>query len=64
MYFKVFVCKTHAGDDKDDNTRNGSRKSLMSSMTLHMKGLNFSGVSKSYKPQNVWDNRYEATELD
>ena len=64
MHFKVLVCKTHAGDDKDDNTRNGSRKSLMSSMTLHMKGLNILEVSKRYKPQNVWDNRYEATERD
>ena len=51
-----------ADDDKDDNTRNGSRKCSTSSLTLHMKGLNIWKVSKSYKPQNVWDNRYEATE--
>ena len=54
----------HADDDKDDNTRNGSKKFLTSSLTLHMKGLNISEVSKSYKPQNIWDNRYEATELN
>ena len=47
----------HADDDKDDNTRNGSRKFLTSSLTLHMKGLNISEVSKSYKSQNVWDNK-------
>ena len=29
-----------------------------------MKGLNISGVSKTYKPQNVWDNRQEVTERD
>ena len=29
-----------------------------------MKGLNISEVSKTYKPQNVWDNRYEVTERD
>ena len=50
----------HADHDKDDNTRNSSF--LASSLTLHMKGLNISEVSKSYKPQNVWDNRYGATE--
>ena len=50
--------------DKDDNSRNGSRKFLSSSLTLHMKSLNISEVSKSYKPQNVLDNRYEATERD
>ena len=54
----------HADDDKDGNTRNGSRRFLMSSLRLHIKGLNISEVSKSYKPQNVWDNRYEATERD
>ena len=54
----------HADDDKDYNTRNGSRKFLTSSLTLQMKGLNVSEVSISYKPQNVWDNRYEATERD
>ena len=54
----------HADDDKDDNTRNGSRKFLTSSLTLHMKVLNISQVSKSYKTHNVWDNRYEVTERD
>ena len=54
----------HADNDKDDNTRNGSRKCLTSSLTVHMKGLNLLEVSKSYKPQNVWENRYEATEGD
>ena len=54
----------HANDDKDDNTCNGSRKFLTSSLMLHMKGLNISEVSKSYKPQNVWDNRYDVTERD
>ena len=54
----------HADDDKDNTTRNGSRKFLTPSLTLHMKGLNISEVSKSYKPQNVWDNRYEATKRD
>ena len=49
-----------ADDDKDDNTRNDSRKFLTSSLTLPMKSLNISEVSKSYKPQSVWDNRYEA----
>ena len=54
----------HADDDKDDNTRNDSKKFLMSSLTLHMKGLNISEVSKSYKPPNIWGNKYEATERD
>ena len=49
-----------ADDDKDDNTRNDSRKFLTSSLTLPMKSLNISEVSKSYKLQSVWDNRYEA----
>ena len=62
MYFKILVCKMHADNQKDDNTRNGSRKFLTSSLTVHMKGLNISEVSKSYKPHNVSDNRYEATE--
>ena len=57
----MLVCKMHAGDDNDDNTRSGSRKFLTSSLTLHMKGLNISVVSKSYKSQNVWESRYEAT---
>ena len=47
--------KMHADDDKNDNTRKGSTKFLTSSLTLHMKGLNISEVSKSYKPQNVWN---------
>ena len=47
----------HADNDKDDNTRNGSRKFLTSSLTLHMKHLNISEVSKIYKPQNVRGNR-------
>ena len=64
MHFKIFVCKMHADNDKDDNIRNGSRKFLTSSLTVHMKGLNLLEVSKSYKPQNVWENRYEATEGD
>ena len=54
----------HADDGKDNNTRNDSRKLLTPSLTLHMKGLNISEVSKSYKPQNIWDSRYEATERD
>ena len=54
----------HADDYKDDNTRNGSRKFLTSSLTLHMKSFNILEVSKSYKAQKVWDNRYEATERD
>ena len=54
----------HVDGDKNDNTRKGSRKFLTSSLMFHMKGLNISEVSKSYKPQNVWDNRYEATEHD
>ena len=54
----------HADNDKDDNIRNGSRKFLTSSLTVHMKGLNIWEVSKSSKPQNVWENRYEATECD
>ena len=37
-----------ADGDKDDNTRNGSRKFLTSSLTLHMKGLNISEVRKSF----------------
>ena len=49
------VCKIHADDDKDDNTHNGSRKVLTSSLTFQMKVLNISEVSKTYKPQNVWD---------
>ena len=39
----------HADDGKDNNTRNDSRKLLTPSLTLHMKGLNISEVSKSYK---------------
>ena len=54
----------HADDDKDDNTRNGSRKFLTSLLTLHMKVLNISQVSKSYKTHNVWDDRYEVAERD
>ena len=56
----------HADDDKDDNgnTRNGSRTFLTSSLTLHMKGLDILEAAESYKPHNVWDNRYEATECD
>ena len=54
----------HADDGKDDNTCNSSRNFLMSSLKFHMKGLNILEVRKSYKPQNVWDNRYEATERD
>ena len=56
--FKVLVCKIHADDDKGDNTHNGSRKVLTSSMAFHMKVLNISEVSKTYKPQNV---RYIST---
>ena len=52
----------HVDDDKDDNTGNGSRKFLTPS--LDMKGLNIWEVSKSDKPQNVWNNRHEATERD
>ena len=54
----------HADNEKDDNTRNGSRKFQTSLLTVHMKGLNVLEVSKSYKPHNVWENRYEATERD
>ena len=54
----------HVDGNKDDNTRNGSRKFLTPSLTLDMKGLNIWEVSKSDKPQNVWNNRYEATERD
>ena len=56
----------HTDDDKDDNgnTRNGSRTFLTSSLTLHMKGLDILEAAESYKPHNVWDNRYEATERD
>ena len=53
--FNVLVCKIHADDDKDDNTDNGSRKVLTSSLMFHMKVLNISEVSKIYKPHNVWD---------
>ena len=55
--------KINADDNKDDNTRNGNRF-LTPSLTFDMKGLNVSEVSKRYKPQNVWDNRYETTEPD
>ena len=49
-----------ADDNEDDNTRNGSREFLTSSLTLHMKGINISDVSKGYKLQKDLDNRYEA----
>ena len=62
--FEILVCKMHADDEKDGNTRNGSRKLLTSSLMLHMKGLNILEVSKSCKPQNVWDNRYQVTKRD
>ena len=55
--------KINADNSKDDNTRNGNRF-LTPSLTFDMKGLNVSEVSKTYKPQNVWDNRYETTEPD
>ena len=53
-----------ADDGKNDNTRNDRRRFLTSSLTLHAKGLNISEVTKSYNSQNVWDDRYEATESD
>ena len=50
-----------ADGDKDDNTRNGSRKFLTSSLTLYMKGLNISEVRKSYNHRMFWTtNSYEA----
>ena len=59
--FQILVCEMYVLCDKDDSTRNGIREFLTSSLTLHMKGLNISEVSKSYKPQNVWGSRYEET---
>ena len=43
----------HADDDNDDNTRNGNRRFLTSSLTLHMKDLNISEVTKRYNQQTV-----------
>ena len=59
--FQILVCEMYVDCDKDDSTGNGSREFLTSSLTLHMKGLIISEVSKSYKSQNVWGNRYEET---
>ena len=43
----------HADDDNDDNTRNGNRRFLTLSLTLHMTDLNISEVTKRYNQQTV-----------